>query len=382
MGSWLAAVCLLIAAAGCIYLLGAALLVDRFARRATAGSGERVSVTILKPLHGDEATLEENLLSFCTQDYPAPMQLIFGVEDVRDPAVAIATRLIERFPDRQLELVIDGRRHGANDKVSNLVNMAERIGNDVVVLSDSDMRVPPDYLARVVGALQRPGIGGVSCLYHGIPAGGIWSRLSALAIDTHFLPNVILGVSLGLAKPCFGSTIAMRRTALAEIGGFKAFADALADDYAVGDALRARGHAVAIPSFTIGHVCVESTWVELWRHELRWARTIKAVDPAGYAGLAVTHPLPFAFLGGLFGGGTAALTLIALAIACRAVLCRSVERAFGLMPHPYWLLPARDLLSFAAFIVSYLGASVTWKGHDFRVTSEGNLVPERRPPIP
>jgi ceramide glucosyltransferase len=244
------------------------------------------------------------------------------------------------------------------------------------------MRVGPDYLSRVVAELQRPGIGAVTCLYYGIPAHGVWSRLSALAIDAHFLPNVVTGVSLGLARPCFGSTIALKKATLDEIGGFKAFANILADDYAIGDALRSRGHAVAIPPFAVGHVCGESSFEDLWRQELRWARTIKAVDPAGYAGLSLTHALPFALLGGVLSGGAAALALAAAAIACRIALCRQVERAFGLMPHPYWLLPARDLLSFAAFIASYLGASVTWKGHDYRVTPEGNLVPERRPPIP
>jgi ceramide glucosyltransferase len=307
---------------------------------------------------------------------------VFGVQDTRDPAIGPATRLIEQFPQRSLELVIDGRSHGSNDKVSNLINMAERIRHDVVVLADSDMRVGPDYLARLVAELQRPGVGGVTCIYHGVPRGGLWSRLSALAIDTHFLPNVVVGVSLGLARPCFGSTIALRTATLDEIGGFKAFADVLADDYAIGDALRAHGYSVAIPPFSVGHVCTESSGGELWRHELRWARTIRAVDPAGYAGSALTHALPLALLGLLLGGGGAALALAGTAIACRIVLCVRLERAFGLMPHPYWLIPVRDLLSFAVFVTSFLGASVTWKGHDYRVTREGNLVPERRPPTP
>lgn len=382
MWSWFGLACFLVSAIGCLYLCAAALFVGRFVRRPTPAAGAYPSVTILKPLHGTEPGLEENLLSFCTQDYPAPVQVIFGVQDPNDPAIAVASRLIERLPGRSIELVIDGRRHGSNRKVSNLINMSDRIGHDVVVLADSDMRVAPDYLSRVVAELQSSGTGGVTCLYHGIAATGLWSRLSALAIDIQFLPNVVMGVSLGRARPCFGSTIALRRSTLAEIGGFAAFADVLADDYAIGNALRARGHAVAIPPFTIGHVCSEGSWGELWRHELRWARTIKAVDPAGYAGLLITHPLPFALLGGLFGGGAAALALAGAAIALRVALCIRVERAFGLMPHPYWLLPLRDLLSFAAFIASYLGASVTWKGHDYRVTHEGNLIPERRRPIP
>jgi ceramide glucosyltransferase len=380
--SWAAFASLLAATAGCLYLCAAVVLVGRFARRRLPAPGEMPPVTILKPLHGEEPGLEDNLLSFCTQNYPGPVQVVFGVQDPRDPAVGAATRLIGGLPDQSIELVIDPRQHGSNAKISNLVNITERAHHDVIVLADSDMRVGPDYLAHLVAELQRSGIGGVTCLYHGIPSKGLWPRLSSLAIDTNFLPNVIVGVMLGLARPCFGSTIALRRTTLDEIGGFRAFANILADDYAIGAALRARGHAVAIPPFVVGHVCSERSFGDLWRHELRWARTIKAAEGAGYAGLVLTHPLPFAVLGGVFGGGAAALGLAGAAVICRIGLCVRLERAFGLMPHPYWLLPLRDLLSFAVFITSFFGASVTWKGHDYRVTSEGNLIPDRRPPAP
>jgi ceramide glucosyltransferase len=145
--------------------------------------------------------------------------------------------------------------------------------------------------------------------------------------------------------------------------------------------VRARGEAVAIAPFATGHLCSERSFRELWRHELRWARTVRSVDPVGYAGSVLTHPLPFALLGALLGGNPVALALAGVAVAGRLALCLSVERAFGFMPHPYWLLPGRDLLSFGAFLASYLGASVTWRGRDYRVTPEGNLVPERRRPL-
>jgi ceramide glucosyltransferase len=379
---WISTACLAAASVGCLCLLLAIVLVGRFARRDRPRLGGSPSVTILKPLHGDQPGLAENLASFCTQDYAGPVQVIFGVQDPRDAAIGAASGVIERWPEKDLELLVDGRRHGSNGKVSNLINTAERIRHDVVVLADSDMRVPPDYLTRVVAELQRPGVGGVTCLYHGLPSGGLWSGLSALAIDTHFLPNVVVGLGLGLARPCFGSTIALGRATLDEIGGFAAFADVLADDYAIGAALRARGHAVAIPPMTVAHVCDERSPGELVRHEIRWARTIRSVDPAGYAGLGLTHPLAFGLLGCLFGGGAGALVIVIAALACRLVLCLRVERAFGLMPHPYWLLPVRDLFSFAIFVMSFFGAVVTWKGHDYRVLTNGNLVPDRRPPSP
>src|SRR5829696_8430150 len=379
---WFSTLCLAMAGLGCLYLVTAAVLVGRFARSGTPSPALFPSITILKPLHGDEPGLFENLASFCAQDYPGPVQIVFGVQDPADPAVAVVERLAAAFPDKALDLVIEARLQGANRKVANLINMAPSIRHEAVVLADSDMRVPPDYLVRVVAALQQPEVGLVTCLYHGVPVSDqLWPRLSALAIDTHFLPNVIVGLSLGLARPCFGSTIALRRATLDAIGGFEVFADRLADDYAIGAAVRAVGHAVAIPAFTVGHACPERSARALWRHEIRWARTIRSVDPAGYAGLAITHAFPLALLGAL-AGGAGGLLVAVTALACRISLCVRIERAFGLHRHPYWLVPLRDVLSFVVFAFSLFGVAVSWKGSDYRVTADGILLSERRSPVP
>ncbi|NEU12221.1 glycosyltransferase [Methylobacterium sp. BTF04] len=379
--TWLSHLFLLLALAGCVYGLAAAVLAGRFVRKAVPSlSADAVlpSVTMLKPLCGIEPNLFENLETFCRQDYAGAVQIVFGVQNVTDPAIPVVRRLIQAHPDLRLDLVIDARQHGSNRKVSNLINMSAEIAHDVVVLADSDMVVKPDYLARIVAELGQPGINGVTCLYHGVPAHrGIWAHLSALAIDVQFLPNVVMGTSLGLAKPCFGSTIAFTTVALAEIGGFEAFRDDLADDYAIGEALRAKGGLVAIPTVTVGHTCVDTDLAGLWSHELRWNRTIRNVDPAGYAGSIVTHAFPLALIGALIpGAGTSALAVAALALACRIVLCVRLERAFGLAPHPYWLLPIRDILSFANFSWSFVSGAVTWKGHDYRVVADGTLIPE------
>ena len=377
--TWLSHLLPLIALVGCVYGLIAAALATRFARKSVPNLGSEVpTVTILKPLCGIEPNLYENLETFCQQAYPAPVQIVFGVQNATDPAIAVVRRLQAAYPTARLDFVIDARQHGSNRKVSNLINMSARIAHDVVVLADSDMVVKPDYLARVVAALNQPGVNGVTCLYHGVPAHrGIWAHLSALAIDVQFLPNVVMGTSLGLANPCFGSTIAFSTKALAEIGGFAAFRDDLADDYAIGEALRAQGGVVAIPNFTIGHTCVDTDLASLWSHELRWNRTIRNVDPAGYAGSFVTHAFPLALIGALIpGAGTTALGVAAFALACRIVLCVRLERAFGLAPHPYWLLPIRDILSFMNFTWSFVSGAVTWKGHDYRVVADGTLIPE------
>lgn len=376
--TWLSHFLPLIALVGCLYALTAAGLAGRFARKRAPALDATPSVTILKPLCGMEPNLYENLETFCQQAYAGPVQIVFGVQNAADPAIAVVRRLQAAYPRTRLDLVIDARQHGSNRKVSNLINMSGLIAHEVIVLADSDMVVKPDYLGRLVAELGQPGINGVTCLYHGVPAHrGIWAHLSALAIDVQFLPNVVVGTSLGLAKPCFGSTIAFTARALGEIGGFEAFRNDLADDYAVGEALRTKGGVVAIPTFTIGHTCVDTDLASLWSHELRWNRTIRNVDPAGYAGSFVTHAFPLALIGALIpGAGATALAVAAFALACRIILCIRLERAFGLAPHPYWLLPIRDTLSFMNFTWSFVSGAVTWKGHDYRVVADGTLIPE------
>src|SRR6478735_2240319 len=367
--SWLSLICLILAASGGLYSLAAAFCAGRYAARAMpelAPGAPRPSVTMLKPLCGLEPNLYENLETVLRQDYAGAVQVIFGVQRASDPAIGVVDRLRQAYPAARIDLVIDGRQHGSNRKVSNLINMAERIAHDVVVLADSDMLVRPDYLERLVAELSQDGVSGVTCLYHGVPAyRGLYDQLSTLAIDTHFLPNVVMGLSLGLAKPCFGSTIAFTRASLDAVGGFRSFRDDLADDYAIGAALRGLGGRVVIPSFTIGHTSVDTDLSGLWQHELRWNRTIRNVDAAGYAGSIVTHAFPLALLGALLpGAGSGALWVAALALAGRVLLCRQLERAFGLAPHPYGLLPIRDILSFLNFAWAFVSGAVTWKGHD------------------
>jgi ceramide glucosyltransferase len=363
-----------VAVGGCAYLIAATVLVRRFARdRASPIPVGAPAVTILKPLHGDEPGLFDNLRSFCTQDYRGDIQIVFGVQDPHDGAIAVVERLRKLQPGGDVDLVIDTSAHGVNRKVSNLVNMAPRIRHEIIVLADSDMRVEPDYLSRVIAALEEPGVAAVTCLYYGVAITGTWARLGALLINAHFLPSVVVGLALGRARPCFGSTIALRREALAEIGGFKPFADCLADDYAIGAALRTRGCTIAIPRFAIAHICTEMSLRDLWRHQLRWARTVRSIDPSGYAGSLVSHALAWALIAALLGAGsTAALpaVLIAMAaIACRMAPLRQVEHAYALPPQTYGLLPACDLLSFAVFVISFLNWEVSWKGRRLRMVA-------------
>jgi ceramide glucosyltransferase len=366
-----------VAALGCLYLLVGCVALSTFAARRRATACAPVPVTILKPLHGAEPSLSRRLASFCRQDYAAPVQVICGVQDPADPAVAIA-RLLATSPEApRFDLVIDARTHGSNPKISNLINMLPAARHDVLVMADSDMEVGPDYLARIVAELQRPGVGAVTCLYHGVPLSGRWSSHAALGINTHFLPNVVTALALRLAQPCFGSTIAISRSLLSRIGGLAAFADQLADDYEIGQAVRRAGHEVAIPAFTIGHACFHERLRGLLARELRAARTVRSIAPVGYSGAFVTHPFPLALAGALLGGEYA-LVVAAAALACRAVLCICAERAFRLPRQPYWLIPSRDLLSFGVYIWSFFGMRVQWRGSRYRVAADGSLLSDRR----
>jgi ceramide glucosyltransferase len=378
---WSSVTLSVIAAVGCGYLVVATITVGRFARSGLPTEPVTTpDVSILKPLHGSEPGLLENLASFCSQDYPGRIQIIFGVQDPNDPAVAVVERLRSGEAARDLDLVIETKVHGLNRKVSNLVNMAPVIRHDVIIIADSDIRVDRNYLSRVIAALQRAN-GGVTCLYSGVPVTGVWARLCALAINAHFLPSVVVGLRLGRARPCFGSTVALRRETLSEVGSFTAFLDFLADDYAIGEALRARGYTIAIPPFAVAHMCTQTSLRELWRHELRWARTIRSIDPAGYAGSIIAHPLPWALLAILVGAPSAAVLpavgIALLAIGCRMALLRQVEQGYGLPPQSYWLVPARDLLSFAVLVTSFLGWNVSWKGRRYRMVADGGWVADR-----
>lgn len=337
-------------------------------------------VDILKPLHGDEPGLADNLASFVAQDYPARFSMVCGVADAGDPAAIAVARVTATHPGMEIRLVVDPRQHGPNRKISNLINidslaLSGPSPGEVVILADSDIRVGPDYLRRVVSALLQPGVGAVSCLYRGQPAAGFWSRLSALGIDAHFLPGAGLGIVYGLARPCFGSTIAVKREVLAETGGLPALAYKLADDHALGEAVRATGRAVVFPPMVVAHLCAEQRFMDLWRHDLRWARTIRALNPGGYLGSVITYPIGLAVLAAAIAGfSIPALAFLAATIVLRLAIHARLQRLFGLPRAGLMLLPLREILSLAVFLWSFTGRSVDWRGERLDIATEASLA--------
>ncbi len=279
------------------------------------------------------------------------------------------------YPELDLHLVVNSAAHGANRKISNLINMGQVARHPLIVMADSDVAVGPNYLRTLVGALAQPGVGVVTCLYRGLPSGGFWSRLSSMAVHDHFLPGTILGLALGLARPCVGATIALSRDTLTRIGGFRAVANQLADDYAIGQAVRQAGLRVVVPPMLVAHTFEEKSLSDLMRHELRWARTIFTVDPLGHIASSVTHALPLAVIGAALRGFDAlGLAAILSALACRLFLKDRLTREFELPNPDYALLVARDMLSFVVYFASFWSKRVRWRGQDFAVAPDGTLL--------
>jgi ceramide glucosyltransferase len=363
-----------LAVVGTVYTAAAAFLTLRFMTGAKWPDAPWPDVTIIKPLHGAIPGLRENLERFCEQDYPGQVQIVFGVHDAEDGAVAVVRALQAAHPAADITLVVDPRVHGVNLKVSNLINIAARVKHPVLVLSDADIHVERDYLRAVTGALSAPGVDLVSCLYVGKSDGGAWSTLSALAIDYHFLPSVVVGQALNLAHPCFGSTIALRADMLQRIGGFEAFADHLADDYEIGRAVRAAGGRIAVPPMVVSHLCPEASAPALLDHELRWGRTVRQIDPLGYAGSLITYPFPLALAaGGFLGFNAESVGLIFTTLGVRIALKACIDAATSARAGPFWLVPLRDVLSFCVFIASFAVNTVGWRGSRFRVGRGGVL---------
>ncbi len=360
--------------AGILYLGVASLAVRQFVRRPAPRAVSTPPVSVLKPLCGEDPGLYENLRSLCLQDYPR-FQIVFGVRDPDDPAIALVRRLMAEFRAADLALVVDARRRGGNLKIANLQNMLPAARYDMLVLADSDMRVRPDYIAEVTADIPAPSGDLVTCLYRGISTGGFWSDLAASHINHGFLPQVLVSRAVGIATGCFGATIALSRASLEDVGGFAAIKDELADDHALGAAVRRLGRHVLLSPHLVDNVLVEGSLGEMFRHEIRWARTIRSLTPSGFAASIITQPVMLALLALATGAyPDVASGLLAFCFAWRLATVRYMDHALGLPPTPLWKVPVRDVLSFAVFVASFFARTVAWRDSTFRVGPNGQLI--------
>ncbi len=357
------------ATAGVAQSAAGALALRRFWRQREPALSTWPAVTVLKPLHGDEPLLEAALATFCAQDYPE-FQVVFGVQDASDPALATVARLRARFPHVNVDLVVDRTTHGRNRKVGNLINMFGAARHDVLLISDSDVHAPPTLLRSVVAALREPDVGVVTTLYTGLPGNGsLVAQLGAAWISRDFLPGALLGRALG-RQDCLGANMALTRRTLDRIGGFEALVDHVADDALLGKLVRAQGLHVALARSISATTVNETRLPDLFGHELRWMRTMRSVAPAGFPTSAVQYPLFWAALMVLLTGQAWALAGFGLVWWLRAILAHLLDRALpaGRTPLMIWCLPLRDILSITVMLASYMSDRVAWRGQQHHVT--------------
>ncbi len=360
--------------------VGAALLAVLLAglRRARAVSrahrGQPLpGVSVLKPLHGSGPCLYENLRGVCQQAYP-DYQLVFGLRDPDDPAVAIVQRLQQEFPQLPIDMEIDERIHGVNLKVSNLINMLPHASHDRLVIADADIRVPTDYLTRVTAPLANADVGIVTCLYRGIAGSQLWSHLGRLFIDDWFTPSVQLACAFGSTRFGFGSTIALRRDTLLASGGFEALRNTLADDFWLGELTRRAGLRTVPSELMVGTQISETRLSSLWTHELRWMRTIRAITPVRFVMTCVCFTSPLLLLGILLAPGALAAALVIPGIAIRLTLHLLQHRSrHGDAPwQDVFLIPLRDVLLLAEWAAALCSWRVRWNEQILHAQDSGS----------
>ncbi|MGF6772307.1 ceramide glucosyltransferase [Paraburkholderia sp. GAS199] len=365
------------------------------ARRTRASRGSdadpfaTVGVSVLKPLCGAEPRLYENLRTFCNQRH-AHFQLVLGVSSPDDPAIAVVRRLQAAYPRHDIELAIDTRVHGSNLKVSNLINMAGHARHDVIVIADSDIAVEPDYLDSVAAPLTDARVGVVTCLYVAQGVGGFWPRVGALFINEWFAPSVRVAHAAGSRRFGFGATLALRRATLASIGGFDALKNCLADDYWLAEHVRALGLRTVLSNVMVATDVIEPTFAALWQRETRWLRTIRSVNPLGFAFLFVTFPTPWVLIGAWLTGDLLARSedaahLCAALVSGASVAAGSAARLLlhlraARHEHTFWrdltLVPCRDALLALQWLAAAFGSHVMWRGA--RVPVEAGVAPAAR----
>jgi ceramide glucosyltransferase len=333
-------------------------------------------VTVLQPLCGAEPGLYENLRSLCRQDHPQ-FQIVYGVRDAADPALGIVERLAAEFPALAIDVVVDPSLHGANMKISNLINMLARARYDLLVMVDSDVSVDSGYLAHVTAPLQRADVGLVTCLYRGVPTTRVWSRLGAMYINEWYMPSVMLAHLFGFRGYASGQTLCLRREMLEAIGGLDALVNHVADDYRLGQLVRASGRRILLYPYPVRAEHDEPDAGSLIRHELRWMRTIRVLQPAGFSMLFVTFTLPLAVLGLLIasaGAPVPAIVWVLFWITAAARLFMHAWHRLGSIRRllaDFWLVPVRDLLLCFVWCGCFFAPRLSWRGSQFSVDADG-----------
>jgi ceramide glucosyltransferase len=335
-------------------------------------------VSILKPLAGLDLDLESNLRTFFEQDYPA-FEILFAVREASDPASTVVRRLQQDHPKVSSRLLVTGEPPYPNAKVYSLERMLAAAANDLVVMSDSDIRVTPDFLRTVAAEFQDSRIGVATCPYRAVPGASFWSRLEATGMNTDFWGSALVARMIEGMHFAVGPTIVARRQVLTSIGGFSRLKDYLAEDFVMGKFASEAGHGVILSSYVVEHHIGSSTFPQNMEHRIRWARSTRRSRPLGYLGQVFTMPGPLALLVCMLA--PAWWPVLPLVMALRAVAAYTVSaRVLGSKIN-WLLLPVEDLIGFFFWIAGFLGNTISWRGRRYHLFSDGRfqLISSSRP---
>lgn len=334
-------------------------------------------VAILKPLHGLTDNLRSKIVSYLELDYPR-VEYYFGVSDSRDRAAEVPTSLRECYPQKPITVIVGGEPGCSNRKVGKLIAMAERAPDaDVFVMSDADIAVDRDHLRRLVGELVADENTGVlSCMYRASPGGPFASRLEALAVNTDFTPMVMLSAAVEPVRYALGATIAIKRAALEQIGGFRAIKDYLADDFHLGKLAADHNWGIGLSSSIVTTVTHEKTFADFWSHQLRWARTYRTTRPLSLATITTHGPFWGIVLLIALGGSHFAVASVILMLAARLAMSTLMLRNVLRIPeltHDVWLVPLKDLCMTGIWFASLFGNRVEWAGRRLEILANGTI---------
>ena len=372
-------VALVLAAAPLVYYALATWVAIRFFRRERARRLTEYTppASILKPVYGVDFGSYENFASFCRQDY-TEYEILFALNDERDPALPLIQRLIAEFPQHPIRLLIGAEHLGANRKVNKLARMVREAKYDVLVLSDGDVRVGPNYLREVAGRLADPKIGAVTSFYRAVSEKNIWAEMEAIGASSDFFAGVLMAEWTEGIHFALGASIATTKEWVRKAGGFEAFAGALADDYELGNRIARAGGEVVLSRETVWTMYPAQTVRGFWDHQVRWARTVRLCRPLSYLGLLFTQGLPWTVLAILVSpswilaaGYVLAYLILRFAVAW-AVAIRGIEDE--VLRRKIWLVPMRDAIHFVVWLASFGSNRIKWGKTEYAIR-KGQMVP-------
>jgi ceramide glucosyltransferase len=340
-----------------------------WADRQRAKRGDCPPVSILKPIRGRDPEFYDAIRSHATQDYPE-FEILFGLSDPHDPALKDILRLQTEFPQIPISL-FPVRTNAPNTKAGVLAELAKRARHPVLLVNDSDIRVEPGYLRAVTAPLADPQVGLVTCLYRAT-ATSLAARAEALGIATEFAPSVLVARLLGVAEFALGSTMVFRRSDLERVGGFEAVADYLADDYQLGRRVNDLGLRIEFAPVAVETGLGSGSWADVWRHQVRWSRTIRVSRTSGYYGYVVTHATLWAMVAAAAGEWWAAALALGVRMAAGVLVGGPVLRSARIAPD-FWMIPFRDLFGFAVWLGGLFGNEVLWRGKRLALRPDGRI---------